>query len=271
MNRPILLILTSIVLAATLAFSLSSPWNHSSTSAKTEPPLLLYCAASNRAVMSEIAQDYFEEVGVPIEFQFGPSQSLLSSIEISRTGDLYLPADSSYLDIARQRNLVTEATSIATMQVVLGVADSNPLSIRSFSDLLRDDVRVVQANPEVAAVGKLTRDVLTSLGKWEILNQHTAAFVSSVTEAANSVKSGAADVAIVYDAVLTSYPDLEMVSIPEFENTVADIQIAILFESPQPEQAREFVRFLTASDRGLAHYRKFGFHPVAGAPWKKIP
>ena len=46
-------------------------------------PTMLYCAASNRAVMEAIKSDYQKETGRTLEIQYGPSQTLLGSIEVS--------------------------------------------------------------------------------------------------------------------------------------------------------------------------------------------
>src|SRR5204863_4671942 len=58
-------------------------------------PLVVLCAASNRAVFEAIKADYEQEFGTQIQVQYGPSEALLTSLEISRTGDLFLPADAS--------------------------------------------------------------------------------------------------------------------------------------------------------------------------------
>ena len=63
----------------------------------------LFCAASNRAVMEEIRAAYEEETGRRVVIQYGPSQTLLSQLEIAKTGDLYLPADDSFLKVGREK------------------------------------------------------------------------------------------------------------------------------------------------------------------------
>jgi molybdate transport system substrate-binding protein len=118
-------------------------------------------------------------------------------------------------------------------------------------------------------VGKLTREALLPQGKWEELDKHTAAYRSTVTEAANDVKVGAADAAIVYDAVVHGNPDVEPVRLTEFANTFADVKIGIVTDTTQLNEVRRFIRFLTASDRGLKRYAEHGFLPVDGAPWQE--
>ncbi|SFH69813.1 molybdate ABC transporter substrate-binding protein [Planctomicrobium piriforme] len=270
MVRLFVIIGMSLTVVVLLILSLRQPEAKSPMGEKQSEPLMVFCAASNRKVFEAVAKEYLAETGVVVEGQFGPSQTLLSSIEVSGTGDLYLPADDSYLELAREKGLVDEVTPLARMQVVVAVREGNPLKIATLADLLRADVRLTQANPDLAAVGKLTRDALTPLGKWDELNQQTDGFVSTVTEAANSVKAGAADAAIVYDAVVQATPGLEVVRIAEFEQLFADIKVGVITKTRQREAAQRFVRYLSARDRGLKTYAEFGFIPVDGGPWEGV-
>ena len=56
--------------------------------------------------MEKTVEDYASEFGRQVDIQFGPSQTLLSQMEVSAVGDLYLPADDSFLEMAREKQLV---------------------------------------------------------------------------------------------------------------------------------------------------------------------
>lgn len=234
-------------------------------------PISIFCAASNRAVMEAVRADYEEEFGVQVLIQYGPSNTLLSSAEVSKTGDLYLPADDSYLDIARDRDLVDEVVSIAAMQGVIVVNKGNPAAFKAFDDLLGESVRLVQANPDGAAIGKQTRQVLTKQDLWDKLDAATTAYRTTVNDVANDVKVGAADAGIVYDAVLHTYPDLEYVELPEFNDVRADIAVGVLRSTTSSQRALHFARYLAAEDRGLKRYREFGFRTEKGDEWADRP
>ena len=236
-----------------------------------EAGVMLFCAASNRAVMEEILADYTEEFGRQIEVQYGASQTLLSQLEVSKVGDLYLPADDSYLRMGDDKGLIAEVLPIARMQGVIAVKKGNPKSIQSFDDLLREDVRVVQADPEAAAIGKVTRKVLQQAGLWGSLSDATTAFRTTVTEAANDVLVGAADAAIVYDAVLHTYPDLEFVELPELESTSSQIAVGVIESTRRPQAALHLARYISARDRGLQHYQDYGFRVSGGDRWSDVP
>jgi molybdate transport system substrate-binding protein len=234
-------------------------------------PIMLFCAASNRAVMEAIRTDYEQETGAQLEIQYGPSQTLLSSIEVSHTGDLYLPADDSYLTLARKKGIVEEMIPLARQQGVVAVRKGNPKSITSFDDLLRDGVRVVQANPDATAIGNITRKVLQDQQLWETLDRATTAYRTTVTEVANDVLIGAADAGIVYDAVLHTYPDLEFVELGELQEAASDIAIGVVASTRQPQRALHFARYVAAKDRGLQRYSEFSFRVKEGDEWTDAP
>lgn len=233
--------------------------------------VMLFCAASNRAVMEQVVADYAEEFGRQIEVQYGASQTLLSQLEVSHVGDLFLPADDSYLVMGKEKGLIAEVLPIARMQGVIAVKKGNPKSIKSFEDLLRKDVRLVQADPEAAAIGKVTRNALTQAGLWEGLRDSTTAFRTTVNEVANDVLVGAADAGIVYDAVLHTYSELEFIELAELAPTVSQIAVGVIKSTNQSQAALHFARYVSARDRGLKHYVEFGFRVSGGDLWSDVP
>ncbi len=275
MSKIIGLLLGSLALLVMLFYVMSdqqAPSSSRGTAGTDKPvPLVVYCAASNRAVVEEIRQAYETETGRQVQMQFGPSQTLLSSLEVSRTGDLYLPADDSFLNTARDKGLVAEVLPIAQMHAVIAVLKGNPKGLKTFDDLLRNDVRLVQASSDAAAIGKLTREVLNQSDLWKQLDQATVGYRTTVTDVANDLIVGAADAGIVYDAVLATYPELEYFSIPELTTASSQVSIGVLKCSTQSAAALHFARYLTASDRGLSQYRKFGFQVAKGDRWADVP
>lgn len=160
MNRTFFILLTSIVALIAIVLMLREP----KQATQAGSSIMLYCAASNRAVIEAIRADYEKEFRRSVQVQYGASQTLLSSIEVSQTGDLYLPADDSFLAMAREKKLVAEQISLATMGAVVAVPNGNPKGVAALADLLKPDLRLVQANPDAAAIGKLTRATLLLAG-----------------------------------------------------------------------------------------------------------
>ncbi len=235
------------------------------------PPVVLFCAASNRSVMDAILGDYRRETGRDVVVQYGPSQTLLASLSIGGTADLFLPADDSYLAMARAQSLIDAPFPLAEMRAVIAVPRGNPLSIATLDDLTADTTRLAVANPDAAAIGMVTKRLLEESGDWERVEAAVDVFTTTVNEVANAVKLGAADAGIVYDAVLHDYPDLEGIPIEPLTTIRSQVGLAVASDTRQPQAASHLARYIAASDRGLMHYLDHGFTPLSGDTWADSP
>ena len=240
-------------------------------------PLLVYCAAGIRPPVEAAARDYQQAYGVEIQLQYGGSQNLLTNIKTSNRGDLYLPADEAYIQdarnikTARDESLVQESLPLARMTPVLAVHKGNPKNLHSLADLTRDGVRLAQANPEVAAIGKATKEALTKIGRWADVAKQIVVNKPTVNEVANDVVVGSVDAGFVWDATVRQNAELEAISLPEFADVHANVAVGVLAYSEQPTAALRFARFLAASDRGRPLFQREGYELVEGDPWAETP
>src|SRR5579871_4008670 len=140
------LLVVSLVVLAGLSAALF--FNRHSRNTATGPtknpitksePLLVYCAVAVKEPLEQTAQAYEKEFGVHIEGQFGASNTLPTNAQASGKGDLFLPADDSYLHIAHDRGVVGGIFPIAAIHPVIAVPKGNPRHITSMHDLLADD------------------------------------------------------------------------------------------------------------------------------------
>lgn len=220
-------------------------------------PLVVYCAAALRPALEATAAEYEREAGVRVEFSFGNSEQVLAAALTGR-GDILLPADDSYVKLAAGRGLVRTTVPLARMRAVVLTRPGNPRRIARFDDLLDPKLKLGQANPDAAAIGKVTRDHLRALGRWDALAANTIAYLGTVTEAANAVKVGSLDAAVVWDAVASNYPDLAVVRLPELDGAVGRVELAVLKSAAGPAADR-FAAFVRDPDRGGRHFRAAGF------------
>lgn len=233
--------------------------------------LRLYCAAGIRPVMEAIRQAYEEEYGVRVIVDYEGSGALLGKIRAAREGDLYLAADVGYLDQARRLGLVEEVLPLARQRPAVIVPKGNPRRLTSLDSLLADGVRLAIANPEMAAVGRVTRALLKRAGRWKATEARIHAMERTVNGAANLVKIGTVDAAFVWDATVFSYPELEIVNLPELATGDRQVAIGVLSASEVPTSALKFARYVAARDRGLKEFSHRGLRPVEGDVWAEIP
>jgi molybdenum ABC transporter molybdate-binding protein len=226
-----------------------------------------------RYPMEEIITQYQEQYGVRISAQFQGSNTLLAQIEVSKTGDLYLAADSSYVELARQKGLAVESLGLARMKPVIVIHKDNK-TIHSIDDLLSPQHRVALGNPNTATIGKKTRKLLTKSGHWEPLNRNVTrngVYKPTVNEVANDVKLGSVHAGIIWDSVAVQFKELKQIPCPELDAGEAEIQICVLKSAHSSVAALKFARFVAASDRGLQTFAKKGFRVLPGDIWQERP
>ena len=257
-----------LFVASVTLVSLAACKPGASSSAGTSA-LLVHCAASLKAPVEAIAREYEKAEGVPVRLQFGASQTLLAGVEVSKTGDLFLPADDSYFPPAKEKQLVNTTIPIATQTAVLVVKKGNAKGVKAIADLQRPEVRVAIANPDAAAIGKLLRAALGET--WTSLAAKAVLTGATVTEAANAVKVDSADVAFIWDAMLPQYADFEVVTAPELSKVKAQVAVGLLTCASESTAAMRFARYLAAKDKGLPVFQKQGFAVAEGEPWAREP
>ena len=234
--------------------------------------IFLHCAAGIKPPVQATIDRYRREYGVRVTTNFGGSGTLLSGIQASKRGDLYLAADGSYTDIARKKGLLRETLPLASMKAVIAVRKGNPKGIETIDDLLRPGVKFAIANPEAASVGKLTRKVLTATGQWDAVAKKKTVTQPTVNEIMNSVLLGAVDAAIIWDALVRQHADkLEMVEVPAFDKAVKTIHIGVLKTCKDPAAALRFCRYLQAPEKGGLAFARNGFAAIDGDPWAEKP
>lgn len=231
--------------------------------------LIVFCAPAVKAPVEAVAREYERAYKTKIEFQFQPSQSLVASAEITKKGDVLLPADDSYNDQARAKNLIAETLPLVRMHAVIVVKRGNPLKIQTLADLSRDGVKVALAG-DAAAVGKLVHQALEKVGAWEPLGKK-AVSKGTVSDVATDVTIGSVDAGIIWNSMLPQYPTLESVEDAAVGAAKASVSASILRSSKNPTAALHFARYLAARDKGLLEFKKVGYEVEEGDAWTETP
>ena len=273
--HPFAVILGVSLIAAGILVGLLAIRSNPSSSKTSGAPLMAYCGASMKPTVDAIIKDYERDYGIAVQVQYDASDNLLNAIKMTQKGDIFIPAEEAYLNKARQQNLIHETLAIARNFPVLVVKKGNPKSIHAISDLLRPDVSLALANP-AAAIGKVGMELFQKSGDWEALKKRrdTGDKVSELgkePEVANAVKIGAADAGVIWASSVHNYPEIETVAVPLFESAQQQLASAVLNCSTQPTRALHFLRYLTASDRGLLEFKKNGYKIIDGDPWSEHP
>ena len=275
---------TSAAAIVLLIVLLWSPWDRWS-SAETRP-LRLYCSAGMIKPVSELLAAYEKEYGVRVHVSYDGSGTLLSTIRgVGGRGDLYLASEDTNIQTARKEGLIAEVIPVAQLRPVLVVSEKTQQTLQkagkpitSLKELVRDDVKVVLANPDMASIGRFSERVLEKAGLWKTIQRRmteSAARVSTVgtvNEVAQVVRVRDHFVGIVWSATAKQTEGLHIVSVPEMADLVEPLQLAVLARSQEPTAALRLARFLSAADRGGEVFKKHHFEPYADADlWDENP
>lgn len=270
MKKLLLAVLIALFAVAAWQLHLRRKAHRGTTGGET---LTFYCAAGVKPPVSRLCSDYEDQYGADVQLQFGGSGTLLSNLKISRQGDLYIAADESYMRMAQDAGLVAETLPLAYMTPVIAVPKGNPKNVSGIGDLMRPDLRIALGNPDAASIGKQTRAMLEEAGVWKDVKQHVEAkgvFKPTVPEVANDVKLGAVDAAVVWDATVNQYDNLEAVQVPEFDRYRKQTTVGVLKSSKNPTAALRLARYLN-SRIGNRMFRDMGYEAVDGDVWALHP
>lgn len=220
--------------------------------------LKLYCGGGIRPPVSEIIKLFERETKIEIKPTYAGSGVLLTQIQLTQEGDLYMPGDELFISRAEEKGLIVEKRNVAYFVPVILVQKGNPKGIKSLNDLSRDGIRIGVGDPDACAVGVITNAILKKSKLEERVKKNIVYTGSTVVELANAVKLKTVDAAIVWDATAALYDDVKVIRIPRNQNVIARISIAILKFSKRKMEAKKFLEFIT-SDKAKEVFKKHGY------------
>lgn len=68
--------------------------------------ITVFCGSANKPPMTEIAGLFERQENIKVHMIFGGPGILLSQIELSKKGEIYLPGSPDYIIIAKRKNLL---------------------------------------------------------------------------------------------------------------------------------------------------------------------
>jgi len=228
------------------------------------PGLVVHCAAGLQKPVEEIARRFEKETGIPVNLNFGGSGQLYSQLNLVN-GDVYIPADMSYIEQGQKAGLLGKSVHVSTLIAEFIVRKGNPKEIKSLQDLTRKDVRVVIADRS-AAVGAFTHEVLQSAGYLEQIESGKFSKMATVNEVALQVELGAADVGVVWNVLEPQFKNCDFISIDKFKKLPKYAGVGLVSQGKWPKETNSFISYITSQDKGLKVFHKYGFDVIDGSP-----
>ncbi len=246
----LLVLLTMVLVTGVVAWRCAAP---------PAEELLLLSGAGLRPAVDDIVEQFTARAGIPVRVDYNASSLLLGRIQIGREGDLFLPGEEHYVQLAREAGLIHESRTATIFVPVIMVGRGNPKRIQTLSDLTQDGVRLGLADERTAAIGRLARQILEKNALCRDAIEKNLVYESlTIPELAAAVDLGHVDAAIVWAPVAAGFANAETVPIPPDKNILAAVPIAVLSCSRHKAAARTFAEFVL-SEQGQAVFRKHGY------------
>jgi molybdate transport system substrate-binding protein len=224
--------------------------------------LTLFCGSASKPAMEEITARFERETGVEVNTIFGGSGTLLSQIELSQQGEIYLPGSPDYIIIANKKKLLLEGSEriVAYLVPAIITPAGNPAGIHSLPDLARPGTRVGLGNPETVCLGLYAVELLEANGLLAKVMKNVVTFGGSCSRTANLAAMNKLDAILGWRVFHSWNPNrMEYVPIaPQKIPRISYIPISIPVHTRDLELSLSFVEFVL-SPAGRSVYEDLGY------------
>jgi molybdate transport system substrate-binding protein len=212
--------------------------------------------------MEEAAGAFEKETGIKVYANYGGSGTMLSQIELSKSGDLYIPGSPDYMVKADKKSVIDPASvkKIAYLIPVIAVQHGNPKNIRSLADLAKPGIEVGIGNPQAVCIGLYAVEILDYNNLLADVSKNIVVNAESCEKTATLISLKSVDAVIGWDVFHHWDPDkIDVVYLsPEQLPRIAYIPCAVTRFTKDSESTQRFLDFLV-SQQGQDIFKKWGY------------
>ena len=246
-----------IVACALLSAALLSP------ALADEKELTVFAAASMKNALDEIDAAFVQKTGIKIVASYAASSALAKQIEQGAPADIFLSADTGWMDYAAARESIKQATrtNLLGNSLVL-IAPTQPkvdkVTIGPGFDLagLAGDGKIATGDVNAVPVGKYAKAALVKLGAWQAAAPKFA-MAESVRAALALVARGEAVLGIVYATDAKVEPSVKVIGTFPADSHPPIIYPVAATSAAKPAAA-DYLAFLQSS-QAKAIFERYGF------------
>jgi len=182
-----------------------------------DAPITVFAAASLKNALDAVDALFTQESGIKVVASYAATSALVKQIENGAPAQVFVSADSDWMDYAAQKQLIRPETRIdllGNQLVLIAPKDSNlpAVEIGPGFDLatLAGNGRIVTGDVRTVPVGKYAKAALEKLGAWDKA-QAKLAMTENVRAALTLVARGEAALGIVYATDAKAEPNVRVV------------------------------------------------------------
>lgn len=235
---------------ALLMFTLALPG--ASCSGEPAGGLAVFAAAGAKPALDEICRLYEEKYSVTVEVAYGGGGEVLSQMELSRSGDVYVAPEQKFMEMAVEKGVALPETvvSIAGMIPVIGLPADNPRNIKTLEDLAAPGVRVAITRRETTLLGQYAPEIFAKAGLGGAIEANIAIEAARPDSLLTMLVMGQVDAGIIWSFYEVQSPD-DIIVIrlsPEQLTGIGEMRAAVASYAADRDAAEQFVAFLTSAE-----------------------
>jgi len=226
--------------------------------------LTVFAAASMKNALDDVDTAYTAKTGIKIVASYAASSALAKQIEQGAPADIFVSADTDWMDYATAKKNINEPTRVNLLGnsiVLVAPKDSkiDNVTIGSGFDLakLAGDGKIATGDVKSVPVGKYAKAALEKLGAWQGAESKFA-MAETVRAALTFVARGEAVLGIVYSTDARVEPGVKIVGTFPPDSHPPIIYPVAATSTAKPE-AKQYLDYLRSS-AAKAVLEKYGFN-----------
>lgn len=246
-----------------LATGLASP-----PAMAAEPEIVVFAAASTTDAINEIGALYQQKGHGSIKCSFASSSTLAKQIEQGAPADVFLSANTTWMDYLDEKKLVEKGTrtNLLRNRIVLIVPKDSSVTTfaitkgANVASLLGTDGRLAVGDPAHVPVGAYGKEALENLNIWNSIKDRIAP-AKDVRAGLALVERGEAPLGLVYESDVAASDKVRVIGVfPTGSHTEVIYPVAAI-AGGKTDAAKKFVAFL-GTDDAKALFKKHGFEGI---------
>ncbi|MFS6801733.1 molybdate ABC transporter substrate-binding protein [Edwardsiella tarda] len=228
----------------------------------TAAELHLYAGAGLREPVEAVVAAFEQQSGHRVTVEYGGSGQLLTRINLTQAGDLFLPGSADYVERLRAQDRIAFSAPLVLHTPVMVVRRASPGQVTTFAQLAQSPLKIGMGDPQAIALGRSGDALLETSGYGPALRDKVAVQATTIKQLLLYVLNGDVDAAVIGRADAMRHRD-QLRLLPTPPGVPQEVAtIAVLKSSPAPQAARALADYF-ASPAGIAAFTARGYLPLA--------
>ena len=225
--------------------------------------ILVFAAASMKNALDDVNQAFTQRTSTKVVASYAATPALAKQIEQGAPADVFMSADTDWMDYAEQHRLVrpdSRADLLGNRLVLIAPKDAGigRVTIGKELDLVRlaGDSRIVSGDVRAVPVGKYAKDTLQKLGLWASVEKKLA-MTENVRAALALVARGEASLGIVYATDAAVEPNVKVVGTFPADSHAPIVYPVALTAAARPDAAAYLETLRSPAAKAI--FERYGF------------